>query len=167
MNGRTIAAACIVLGLACPGHAADTALTFSSLFGTWKVVRMVGATEITGDDASAKAGLGAIITISAGLISNTYEPSSTCQPRKPTIVLLNTETKLEADYGTKGSGLDLPSGVLKPRMPFMDAGCATALILNRDELVWTLANGYIYVAKREAARAEAPVVSPASSPGAG
>ncbi len=148
MNGQALIAACIFSGMSSPGRAVEPAVAFSSLFGTWKIERMVGAAEITGDDASAKAALGAKITISATLISNTYEPSASCQPRNPTVAETNTQAKLQDDYGTRESALDLPNGALKPRMPFMDAGCAGALILSRDKLLWTLANGYIYVATR-------------------
>lgn len=127
--------------------AAD-APTFPSLFGTWKVDRMVGAAPITADQKAADVALGTTVTISADLIS-TYEKSGRCKPRNPKIVEVDTEAKLEMDFGTKGTGLYLPAGSLKPRMPFLDAGCAFALVLDADTLLWPMGTGYLYTVRRQ------------------
>jgi hypothetical protein len=135
-----------MLGFAC--LAADAPLTFPALFGTWKVERMVGAASISGSDRSARAALGTTVTISADLI-RTDASSVSCKPRSPTIVEVDTEEKLESDYGIKGRWMNLPKATLRPRLPFLDAGCADGLVLDRDTLLWSVGNGYIYTLKRQ------------------
>lgn len=135
-----------VLGPSC--WAADALPTFPSLFGAWKVERMVGAAPITGDDKEAAAALGTTVTISADLIS-TYDKSDTCKPRDPKVVEGDTEGRLEADFGTRGTGLSLPAESLKPRMAFLEAGCAFALVLDADTLLWPMGSGYLYTVRRQ------------------
>ncbi len=135
-----------VLGQPC--LAADAPPDFASLFGAWKVDRMVGAAPVTADWRAAAAALGTTVTLSAGQIS-TYQKSGMCKPRDPKVVEADTEARLEADFGTKGTGLYLPAGSLKPRMPFLDAGCAFALVLNANTLLWPMSTGYLYTVRRQ------------------
>ena len=109
---------------------------------------MVGAAPITADQKAANSAIGTTVTVSANLIS-TYEKSGTCKPRDPKVTEADTEAKLEADFGTKGTGLYLPAGSLKPRMPFLDAGCAFALVLDSDTLLWPMGTGYLYTVRRQ------------------
>lgn len=122
---------------------------FADFFGQWKVGKMVGATPITGDQKSATQPTGTTISISADRIT-TYEGSGGfCRPRNPKVTLVDTEVELQKDWGTKITGLHLPRSVVKPRLPLMDAGCAAALVLDHNTLLWTMGNGYIYIVKRQ------------------
>ena len=66
-----------------------------------------------------------------------------------TVTEVDTQSRLEDDFGVKGTGLYLPANSLRPRMPFLDAGCAFALVLGQDSLLWPMGNGYIYRLHRE------------------
>jgi hypothetical protein len=65
------------------------------------------------------------------------------------ITEVDAKAKLEDEFGTKANGLSLPPGTLKSHMPYMDAGCAFALVLNHDTLLWPMGNGYIYTIRRQ------------------
>lgn len=122
--------------------------TVQSLFGEWKVERLVGASTIVAGAKSEKAPLGTSVTISADLIK-TYDRAGTCKPRNPSVTKVDTEAKLSDDFGTSGTGLYLPHGKLRSRMDYFDAGCAFALILGTNELLWSGGNGYIYLLRRK------------------
>ncbi len=110
---------------------------------------MVGATPITGDQKSVTKPIGTTISISADRIT-TYEGSGGfCRPRNPKVTLVDTEAELQENWGTKITGMYLPRGAVKPQLPLMDAGCAAALILDHNTLLWTMGNGYIYIVKRQ------------------
>ncbi len=143
-----------VLSFAC--LAEDAPLTFSALFGTWKVERIVGSASVSGSDRSARAALGTTVTISADLIK-TYEKYDDCKPHDPTILEVDTEAKLESEFDTRGDWLDLPKSMLKPRLPFLDAGCSYALVLDYDTLLWPVGNGYMYTLKRQHKMTNPPV----------
>jgi len=65
------------------------------------------------------------------------------------ITEVDTNAKLEDEFGTNANGLSLPPGTLKSHMSYMDAGCAFALVLNHDRLLWPMGNGYIYTIRRQ------------------
>jgi len=39
--------------------------------------------------------------------------------------------------------------MMKPRLPFLDAGCSYALVLDHDTLLWPVGNGYTYILRRQ------------------
>lgn len=142
----TVAASICALGSACSAADAPSA---QSLFGTWRVDKIVGAAPITGSDRSGHDALGSTVTISASAILESFQPNSHCRPHDMTVTEVDTQSRLEDDFSVKGTGLYLPAGSLQPRMPFLDAGCAFALVLGQDTLLWPMGNGYIYRLHRE------------------
>lgn len=149
-TSATIAFA-VWLGLSAVAVAGDPSPPeFASLFGTWKAVKIIGSGNITSSDEVAKALLGRTVTISADRISNPYEPSAYCVPDNPTVTYVDTEARLEKDWDTRISDIDLPEGTLKARMPYLDAGCAEALVISPNELMWSFGNGFNYLLQRQA-----------------
>lgn len=152
---RNAAAFALMAVLGCSAvsvAAAPPPPSFASLFGTWKAVKIIGSGSITGSDKSAKALLGKTVTITADRISDTYEPTVSCVPKNPTVTLVDTEAKLEQDWGSGINGIDLPEGTLKARMPYLDVGCAIALVISHDELMWSFGNGFDYLLVRQTPR---------------
>ena len=58
-----------------------------------------------------------------------------------------TADKLRDDFVMTEAGLSAP-GTLKPRMPYLDASCAFGLVIERDEMLRPLSNGFIYASNR-------------------
>lgn len=123
--------------------------SFSSLFGKWKVVRIVGHADITGSEKDAKAGLGATVMIAADNISDTYEPKALCVPKNPRIVYVDTERTLNHDWGTTIHDIRLPRGTLKARMPYLEALCSQAFVINQNEMLYGFGNGFDYLIRRQ------------------
>lgn len=142
-------AAMLVTTLVSPACLAEDVLTFADFFGQWKVKRSVGAAPLTEDAKSERATLGATINISADQITTYGYSHEFCRPRHPTVTLVDTEEELRTNWGTQITGLELPKGRVKPRLPLLDASCASALVLDHDTLLWPMGNGYIYTVTRQ------------------
>jgi hypothetical protein len=137
-----------MLATACSCMAADAAPPFSAFFGTWKVAQLAGAASVTESQHSANAAIGTEIRISANLIK-TYSEHDACNPHDPTVTEVDTEQILQSQFGARISDLNLPKGMMPSRTSFIDAGCAFALAIDADTLLWPMGNGYIYTARRE------------------
>jgi len=146
---HVVLAATLAMMLASPPCLADDVPTFADLSGQWKVKKSVGAMPLTENAKSERATLGTTISISADQIT-TYEYSHDfCRPRHPTVTLVDTEEELRTNWGTQITGLELPKGRVKPRLPLLDAGCTVALVLDHDMFLWPMGNGYIYTVTRQ------------------
>ena len=128
--------------------ASETQLTFPDLFGNWKVRKLVGMAPITAGDLEERQPLGRTITISAQQIVEPWRQPA-CRPRHPALKLVDTKEELEQNWRVSISDLDLRKGWNKPRMQIMDVGCADALVLDRNNLVWPSGNGFYYLAIRQ------------------
>ncbi len=142
-------AAMLAITLVSPACLADDIPTFADFFGQWKVKRVVGAMPITGDQKSESRPLGTTIDISADRIMAYGYSGGFCRPRHSTVTLVDTEEELRTNWGTQTTGLYLPKGRVKPQLPLLDAGCAAALVLDHDTLLWPMGNGYIYTVTRQ------------------
>lgn len=121
---------------------------FSAFFGLWTVERVVGSASTTESQKSADAALGTTIHISADIIT-TYSTDDACKPRDPSVREVVAERVLETDFGTRRNDLSLPGTPVPSRTGYLDAGCASALVLDRNTLLWPMGNGYIYMVHRQ------------------
>ncbi len=137
----------LATAIACPCLADETTLTFPDLFGRWKVRRELESAPITAGEVEERKPLGKTFTISADAIITPWRQPP-CVPRHIKMEFVDTKAELEENWRVTMSGLGLAKGSLKPRMQLMDAGCAIALIVNRDVLVWSGGSGFNYLATR-------------------
>lgn len=128
--------------------ASEAPLTFSDLFGRWKVQEEVGSATITAGETEEKRPLGTTITITAEEIITPWRPPP-CRPQSTDMKFVDTKTELEQNWRVTISGLHLPRGRVKPQMQLMDAGCAVALVLDRNTLLWSSGEGFNYIATRQ------------------
>ena len=120
--------------------------------GSWRVARMVGASDVGTKDDFRKL-LGTRVEWSADAVE---DADGTCRIVHPAVSFLTTDA-LQHDLwgGQTVAGLDLPKteiaktfGTTTPVFDDGGKGCARAIMLSPNRLLLMFANGYLYLLER-------------------
>lgn len=151
MRALRLGAVLLVAGLAtAPARSASPPLpALSDFSGTWRIARMVGASDggVTGGDP--KAVIGRTVHWTA---TEVRSPEGVCQLRKPAVTLVPNRTIETGIWG--GQSIDslalskaaIAQGFGPDRTPvFQDqGGCANGILIGRGHMIEAFGSGWIY-----------------------
>ena len=142
MKTTGIGLAILLLGTGSAAHAAQ----LSDFFGTWKVTRIAGYGNVSSGDMEAQKGVGEPVVISANSIRM---PAYLCNKHPVTYQVENVDAVLASGWETTRNGLELGKFKLGERAGHIDAVCADALVLDRNDLLMTSGAGAFYIVHRQ------------------
>ena len=141
---KTVAISLAIL-LSGMGSAAQAAQV-SDFFGSWKVTRIAGYGDVSSGDKEAQKGVGKPVVISSDSIQM---PAYLCDKHPVTYQVESVDAVLASGWETTRNGLELGKFKLGKRAGHIDAVCADALVLDRNDLLMTSGAGAFYLVHRQ------------------